>query len=486
MGMGKNPFAEVGRYAAGFAAIALITLFYVDTSFKATTAVLTYLLVILVASALWGLRISIFMSLMATLAFDYFYLPPIGKLTINDPQDWVALIAFLVTAGIGSDLSTRARRERDIAERQRAELQQLYDFSSALLIPRNLVELLNEIPQRVLDSFKSRAAAMYLSETQKIYRAGFESSLLDAERLKTALANGSAHEESEEHVYFGLVKLHGKTLGSLGIVGSSVSDQTLEAVGTLIATAIDRATAIGQLGKAEAARERERFKSVLLDAITHDFRTPLTSIKGSVTSMLAGVKLTEPQKHEFLVIIDEECDRINRLVGEAGELARLEAGEVTMMPESCGASDLVSEAVADCASIRASRPLHVEVSDDLHVRADLFWTRKVFVNLLKNADLYSSPGHPISIKADQNGQFVHFYVADEGPGMEATELDEIFGRFYRGKQHRLAHPGTGLGLPIAKAIVEAQGGTINVASEVSKGSVFSFSLPVDGAPNPGG
>lgn len=106
--MDKNPLVEIGRYVAGFAAIALVTALYVHTSFKPTTVVLTYLLVILAASALCGLRVSTFMSIVATLAFDYFYLPPIGTLNITDPQDWVALIAFLVTAGIGSDLAARA------------------------------------------------------------------------------------------------------------------------------------------------------------------------------------------------------------------------------------------------------------------------------------------------------------------------------------------------------------------------------------------
>jgi two-component system sensor histidine kinase KdpD len=477
--MSKGLFLRIGQYAVGVVIILSITIFYNHYSFfRTTTVVMTYLLAILVASAFWGLGVSIFMSIVATLGFDYFFLPPIGTFNITDTQDWVALISFLATAAIGSDLSTRARREAERARKQRAELQQLYDFSSTLLNARNPAELPNEIPQRILDSLRAKAVALYVSDTQKMYRAGIPTPLLDDNHMRAVLIAEGVHQDSKHDLYIGLIRLEAKTLGSFGIAGSSVSPQTMEAIGTLIATGIDRARAVEQLGKAEAARERERFKSVLLDAITHDFRTPLTSIKGSVTSMLAGVKLTEHQKNEFLMIIDEETDRINRLVGEAAEMARLEAGEVSMTIESHRASDLVSAALADCESIRSSRPVRVEVPQDLYVFADLFWTRNAFVNLLKNADLYSYPGRPIFVTTEEKGEFVLFHVTDEGAGIEAKELDEIFGRFYRGKHHRHEHQGTGLGLPIARAIVEAQGGTIGAVSQVGKGSTFTFSLPI--------
>jgi two-component system, OmpR family, sensor histidine kinase KdpD len=481
--MSRGTFSHVGRYAAGLGVIVSITFFYHHYFFfKTTTIVLTYLLAILAVSTFWGMGVSIFLSIVATMLLDYFFFPPYGSFTINDPQNWVALTSFLATAAIGSYLSTQARREAESASRQRNELQRLYNFSRALLNPRNPVELLNEIPKQIVESFQADSAALYMSDLQRIYRSGADTLLLDAGRLKGALTGDGFREDSRLDAHLAPVKLQTKTLGSFGVVGSTVAQQTLEAMGTLIATAIDRARAIEQVGKAEAARERERFKSVLLDAITHDFRTPLTSIKGSVTSMLAGVKLSEHQKHEFLVIIEEECDRINRLVGEAGEMSRLEAGEVAMTLESYRAADLISAALADCESIRGSRPVHVEVPHGLRVRADLFWVKKAFANLMKNADAYSSPGKPISIRAEEKGDFVLFHVADEGPGIEAAEIDEIFGRFYRGKQHRLARPGTGLGLPIAKAIIEAQGGTIGVVSQVGEGSVFTFSLPIDRAP----
>jgi two-component system sensor histidine kinase KdpD len=140
--------SQVGGYVAGIAALVLITSFYRRDylSFKATTIVLTYLLAILIASAIWGLGVSIFMSVAAAMCVDYFFLPPVGTFNINDPQDWVALVSFLITAVIGSDLSARARRQAQEATRQRNEVNRLYQFSQRLLSARNPLEMLNKIP----------------------------------------------------------------------------------------------------------------------------------------------------------------------------------------------------------------------------------------------------------------------------------------------------------------------------------------------------
>jgi two-component system sensor histidine kinase KdpD len=269
-------------------------------------------------------------------------------------------------------------------------------------------------------------------------------------------------------------------IGSFGIFGSFVSDQTLEAIGTLIAVAIDRAQAIELLGKAEAVRESERLKSVLLDAITHDFKTPLTSIKASATSLLDDFNFNRKQRKELLVIIDEECDRINRLIGETSEMARLEAGDVTLQFAPQAVGELVSAALLDCEDVQSARPIRIEVNDpQCRVYVDSTWARKVFAHIIRNADLYSSPGEPITIATEEKNGFVAFCVADKGPGIEESEINQIFDRFYRGKGQRHRIPGTGMGLSIAKAIVEAHGGTIEVTNQKVQGSVFTFYLPID-------
>ncbi len=420
------------------------------------------------------------MSVAATLCVDYFFLPPVGTLNINDSQDWVALVSFLITALVGSELSVRARRQAQEANRQRNEIGQLYEFSRRLLPVRKPQELLNDIPSQIAEVFHARSAALNLMGTETIYRSGIDLPEIDAARLKAVQPRGDLESDAERGHYFCPVRLGAQTIGSFGVSGSVVSRQTLEALGTLIASAIDRMHAIERLSKTEADQESERLKSVLLDAIAHDFKTPLTSIKAAATSLLEDLKFNKRQRGELLIVIDEESDRINRVIGQAIEMAQLDAGEVKLKPATHFVSELITAALEDCKSIQDKRPIRTEVpQDDARVHCDLFWARKVLGHLLRNADLYSSPGKSITIITEEKDGFIVFDVADLGPGIESFEIDQIFSKFYRGKSQRHRVPGTGMGLAVAKAIVEAHGGTIEVASEVGHGSVFTFRLPIE-------
>ena len=228
----------------------------------------------------------------------------------------------------------------------------------------------------------------------------------------------------------------------------------------------------------ESTRESESLKSVLLDAITHDFRSPLTSIKASVTGLLDDLEFDREQRRELLTIINEECDRINQLVAEAAETARLESGEdkLNLAPHSVG--ELLSAALAECKSVTAYREICLDViHQDSRLLVDLLLAKRVLVHLITNANLYSSPGKPIRISTQVHGGFYFISVSDQGPGIDNTEIDYIFEKFYRGKGQRTRVHGTGMGLPIAKAIVESHGGTMRVVSRPGEGSVFTFSLP---------
>jgi two-component system sensor histidine kinase KdpD len=469
----------LGRYAAALAAVLLILLFYrLVPGFNATTVALTFLLAILVASAVWGLAVSVFMSLAATLAYNFFFLPPVHTFTIADPQNWVALFAFLTTAIIASNLSARARSQAAEANQRRREVERLYRFSQRLLSAGNPIELLNAIPMQIVETFEIGAAALFLAEKQKVYRSGLRMPQLDAEILKAVVARENPRIDVERSVCFAPIHLGGRTFGSVGISGPVLSSQTLEALGTLIAVAIERAQAVELMGKTEAAREGERLKSALLDAITHDFRTPLTSVKASVTSLISNGNLTGEQRTELLSVINEECDRLNRLVGEAGEMVRLEAGEVKLHLEPLRVADLVSAALEACKGGLGTRPVRLELGNpDLRVHADLARAKEVLIHLIENANLYSSPEQPITVIAEEKGNHAFISVADRGPGIEEMELGLIFDKFYRGKDQRYRIQGSGMGLPIAKAIVEAHGGTISVVSQLGHGSVFTFSLP---------
>jgi two-component system, OmpR family, sensor histidine kinase KdpD len=444
-----------------------------------TTVALSFLLAILAVSAVWGMAVSVFMSVVAVLTFNYFFLPPVGTFTIADPQNWVALAAFLFTSIMGSQLSARIRKEADAAHSRRREIERLYKFSQKLLGEGNVIQLMNAIPNYIVESFEAGASELFLPQKDKFYRSGFGAAHLDEEKMKTAFLRDEMSIEAQQSLYFIPVRLGVRAIGSLGVSGARLSRQTLDAVGSLVAIAIERARAVEQLSQTEAERQGERLKSALLDSVTHDFRTPLTSMKAAVTSLLGSGKTDAAQRQELLSIINEECDRLNHLVEEAAEMARLEAGEIELHFAPTPVEEIVQEALAQMKSSLAGRMVEVKVSADLpRVQADPERTKDILVNLIDNANLYSGKEEPITVSAEIAGDYVTVSVADRGPGIDDFEQGMIFDKFYRGKDQRYLVRGTGMGLPIAKAIVAAHRGTISVTSQLGHGSVFSFTLPI--------
>jgi two-component system sensor histidine kinase KdpD len=468
---------RVVGFSVSVAIVAGVTfIYYRVLHVNHTTVALSFLLGILAVSAVWGMAVSVFMSVLAMLSLNYFFLPPVGMFTIADPQNWVALIVFLITSITGSRLSSRIRTEADEAHHRRREVERLYRFSRKLLGEGNVIQLMNAIPDYIVESFEAGAAELFLPQKDKFYRSGFGASQLDEDGMKAAYANDEITINTASGVYYIPVRLGVRPIGSLGISGSQLSRQTVEAVSTLVAIAIERARAVEQLGQTEAERQGERLKS----AITHDFRTPLTSMKAAVSSLLTSENTDPAQRRELLTIIDEECDRLNRLVEEAGEMAKLEAGEVELDLEPTPIREIVDASLAHCKMALAGRPVDIKVDANLPpVRADRERAKEAMVQLIDNANLYSPKDQPITITAELAGDSVTTSVADRGPGIDDFEQTMIFDKFYRGKDQRYLVRGTGMGLPIAKAIISAHKGSINVTSQLGHGSVFSFTLPVD-------
>jgi two-component system, OmpR family, sensor histidine kinase KdpD len=479
--MRRRPLEQAVQHGVSLAIVVGITVvFYRFLGINQTTAALAFLLAILAVSALWGMVVAVAMSVAAALAFDFYFLPPIGTITISDPQNWVALGAFLATALLGSQLSSRARKEAEAADHRRREIERLYTFSQKLLGEGNVIQLMNAVPDHIVDTFEAGAAALFLPEKQKFYRSGMGALQLDEERLRDAFSRDEPGVDAHGGACFAPVRLGVRPIGSFGISGINLSRQTLEALGTMIGISIERARNVELLGKAEADRQGERLKSALLDSITHDFRTPLTSIKASVTTLLSGGATTPAQQKELLSVVNEECDRLNHLVEEAAEMARLEAGEVELKLTPVAVHDIVGATLAHHRNSLASREVRVQIPNGLPlVSADLDRAREVLGHLVDNANHYSPADRPILISAEASGNFVVISVADHGSGIEEIEQGIIFDKFYRGKDQRFLVQGTGMGLPIAKALVEAHNGTISVTSQIGHGSVFSFTLPVD-------
>lgn len=256
--------------------------------------------------------------------------------------------------------------------------------------------------------------------------------------------------------------------------GVTLSLATGDAIGRLISVAIDRAQALENVARGEAIKEGERLRALMIDSVTHQLRTPLTSIKGAATALLED-NVAQEQARELLTIIDEESDRLNQLVSEAVEMAQLDTQQVQLQFHAVDVKALINRALESCAWIGEKHSVSVQVEDSLEVQVDESLMEKVVCNLLENAGKYSAAGTPITVTAARNADEVTVSVADRGMGIDPMEQGLIFERFYRGRAGQTG-PGTGMGLPISRAIVEAHGGKLTVTSQVGHGSVFSVVL----------
>lgn len=468
----------VVRWALSFLLLAGIVLVYrLWLHVNSTTVALTLLLFILAVAATWTIQLAITLSLVATLCYNFYFLPPFGTLTIADPQNWTALLAFISTAVIGSRLSLRARKDAADARLREREMETLFQLSQQLLRTEDASHLLSEAPTVIVSATGASSCLLYLLDEDQIFRAGsnrntaFDPPYL---RQRTELAKGVLTEEDtvEVPLYIGV-----KPRGLLLLTGTHLSTDAAEAMGGLISLSIDRVKALEHVAHNEAARESERLRTLMIDSITHELRTPLTSIKGAATTLLSEPSLDHASRDELLTIVDEETDRIDRLVEQAAEMAKLDARQVQMHIEKIRLADLLASALEACSWVRTEHPLITKVDENIFIDVDHEYMKRVLCNLLENAARYSAKGTEIRVQAESSSSSVSIHVSDKGTGIEPHEQSLIFDRFYRAPQHTQRIPGTGMGLSISKAIVERHGGTLTLVSQPGYGTVFTIILP---------
>jgi two-component system sensor histidine kinase KdpD len=469
----RQVFGEFARGLAAAAGVCAITLVYKVLPVNATTASLTYLLLVLVIASAWGLYQAIFVSITATLFFNFFFLPPFGTFTIADPQNWIALMAFLATAVIASELSNRAQRQTAVAVAQGREVERLYALSRAVLLDTGEGAVGSTIAHQIAGTFGFRGVLLYDLRARRTFSAGPDDLTVSQEELESIQETTDLPDGSRA----ALVRLGNTAVGVLAVRGD-VGTAALEAIANLVAITLERAASQEMANQARAARRSEEQKSSILDALAHDFKTPLTSIKAASTALLSKPATPAEQQHELLSIIDEETDRLTNLVTEAIQVSRIEAGKIKLTRTPTALSEIVTSVMTQMKPRLDDRPVEIHVDSALpRVSVDRDLMELAVRQLVDNALKYSRPGTPVAIHASGSDEVVRLSIRDSGPGISPHEQQKIFEKFYRGETIRNKLPGSGVGLTIAKDIVKAHAGAIRVESSPKTGTSFILELP---------
>jgi two-component system sensor histidine kinase KdpD len=460
---------------------ALVVLFRLVIHVNVTTVALSFLVLVLVAATRWRLRHAVYLSILCALLYNFFFLPPVGTLTIADPQNWITLSVFLGTSVLVSHLSESERRQREISEQRRSEVERLYEFSQRLLLHEDLRGLARAAPSIAATVFGLRAVALYVREQDAAYYSDPESELLPAVALKQVAQSSEPGIRKMGDAYVAPLMLGMQCGGALAMIKGPYSEEMYEAIGGLVAIALERAAALERTSHMEATREGERLRSALLDSITHELRTPLTAIRAAATSLIGQPTLPEAERDEMYAVVDEESLRLDRLIGEAVEMAQLDSAGLQVRPQLQDVRELIEAVLLEEHARLRGRDLDVQIPEGLpQVPMDQELVRRVLRHLIENAIKYSPAKTPVEIMAEAVEDRLLIHIADHGMGIEPSEQPFIFDKFFRGSNQRERVEGSGMGLAIAKAILTAHGGGIEVKSERGKGAVFTFWLPLSG------
>ena len=463
-------------------ACALVALFRLVIHVNITTVALSFLVLVLLAATRWRLAHCVYLSIICTLLYNFFFLPPIGTFTIADPQNWVTLSVFLGTGVLVSHLSESERKQRELSEKKRSEVERLYEFSQQLLLHEDLRGLARAAPSIAAKVFNLRAVALYVAGHDTAYYSDPENQLLPMMELKIAAQHAESGMRRMDEMYVVPLVLGMHSAGALAFGSGTYASEMYEAIGGLVAIALERAEALERTSHMEAAREGERLRSALLDSVTHELRTPLTAIRAAATTLIAHPALPEAERKEMYAVVDEESLRLDRLIGEAVEMAQLDSAGLHVRPQPENVRELVDAVLQEEKPRLRGRVVDVRISEELPpVPMDQELVRRVLRHLIENAVKYSPAKSPIEITAELVDKRLLVHIADHGMGIEASEQPFVFDKFFRGSKQRDRVEGSGMGLAIAKAILTAHAGGIEVKSGPGRGAVFTFWLPVSPA-----
>jgi two-component system sensor histidine kinase KdpD len=507
--VGSPSTARAGlEWAAWFALLAVVTALLVRARphINGTYIALAYLLVVQGGSARRGRPLGLALAAVAFVSFDYFFLPPFGTLTIQDPLNWFVLLAFLLTAVVSAQLLYRALAEAADARQRAAEIDRLASLGAETLSTARAEDALVAIADVIRTSLSLDQCSVYIADdaSQDVHLAARVGdgggSPNDNDLVVWAAREGRSAAEFIDgtsgsdapadlltnsdrarplvRAFLRPLRARGRTVGVLSIArnaGFSVGAaeiRVLDALAYYAALGVERARLVADAEQAQRLQEAHRAKDAVLASVSHDLRTPLTTIKALAHEIATG-------GDDRADVIEEEADRLNRFVAQMLDLSRITTGAAAPNIEPNEAEDLLGAAAQQVTGRLGGRELRITTDTSealLFGKFDFSETLRAVVNLIDNAVKYSPAGTPIDLAAKLDGEWLVFSVADRGPGVPRSERERIFEPFYR----RTGAPevgGAGLGLSIARGIAAAQGGGLDLADRPGGGTEFSLRVP---------
>lgn len=494
---------DAAKHVGAVAGVGLVTaaISSLLPSAPVATVAMLYLVAVLGAAVSVGRGPAIASAMAAFLCFNWFFVEPLHHLTVADPRDLVVLFVFLLVAVVTGQLGASQRARAEEARSRERETALLYELARSLG-EIALDQALPQISARLRAHFGVAALAIEVQgSAPRSFGAG-DASLVQlltrSDSPREVLEPGGGQSRwvriappsrpgRDAHPRLATVPLliGGRRVGALHIARSEIGrpapreGRLLDAVGTQLASAIDRDTLQRQAIDTEVLRRTDALRADLLDAVSHDLRTPLSSILASASSLReSDIVWTASERDEFLRAIEDEARRLDRLVRNLLDASRIQAGELRPIREWHDAAALVDDVVTRMRPLVREHAIVCSVQDGLPpIRLDYIAIDQILTNLIENAAKFAPAGTEVEIACDRSNGSLRFQVSDRGPGIPATSLPRAFEPFARG--HSIAGiSGVGLGLSITKRLVEAHDGVIWYESRPGGGSRFVFTLPV--------
>jgi two-component system, OmpR family, sensor histidine kinase KdpD len=457
--------------------VAAATAFFAWAQIDDSIVGLIFLTAVVVAASIVGVWLSFYVGLLCALSFWYYFVPPVNSFQLLNVQEWMEVLSFIASSLIVSRVADRARKQAQQAEIRRADVERLYTLSQEMMLHDDANLLMRDLPQMIGKTFGLHEVVLYVREQDRIYGSAAEPPRgMDEEMRSSVSWYGAASPEEFSSI---ALMLGMKNLGTMAWKPSALSRDAATAIAAQVSIALTRAAAIEIYTRLEASREGERLRTALIDSLTHELRTPLTGIRAAATTLVQGEGLDEPARRDLISLVDEESARLDKLIGEAVEMAEVDARAVTVNSAPNYVRTLFEQALEESRAALASHPVTIDIDkSDMPAWFDSHLLGRVLRHLIENAARYSPTGSPITLRSYREDSLLNFSVEDRGPGIDAADLPLIFEKFYRGRQGQTTGKGTGMGLAITRAILAAHGGGIDAQTTLGKGTRFHFWVPL--------